>query len=681
MTDKEWMVEKQYFGSVASGITGKAVVVADAMGGELGYTAKGNVIHVAKEHMLYEKLRKASTELQAATEATLLRFGITVHEALHQVFTNFDYISELEKRLVRRGILKTTLDLEAYHTIVNLIEDPAIENMAAEIIGGPALRALDFTITKLYELSEDFDYGCQYPFDEVINALIQFGDLGIVHGTFHFQSAEIVFRLITPLFYRAINEPDCKKRVDMAAPIFAECARLWAGRTESEKRSMLAEHRKNMDAHGKSPQSHNAQGQGSNGTMNEHSKKNDRRKAAMEKQEAKADGKPGQSEGSGTNELSKGQGPSSQTEHKNNEIGKDQTESDSSSINKDDSENTNGEKPQNKTGDKEEKHGANQEMLPKPELTQQDVDAILSHILEHMYDAELKSKENESYYRPFECFDDIESNVDFQKVEVENQYVDEVPAEKSHHYDAIVDQMQEGISSVVQQLREIFIADRVRKVYSESGRASLKRFASGKVTTRLFERKRKPGHKEDMCVAIVGDCSGSMQSGGKITQAKYTMIALAEIFSEFDIPFYFIGFHVPFRNPVQRHYIRWNNTRSERERLLLLSADGSNFDSYSIRYVTNLLKERQERHKLLVVLSDGLPSFYFSHEEGIKQNTLAINAARADQIDVLGIGVGEVNTKTFCQMYQREYFLNVQQPSDLFSKLAERMTAVVEGWD
>ena len=114
---------------------------------------------------------------------------------------------------------------------------------------------------------------------------------------------------------------------------------------------------------------------------------------------------------------------------------------------------------------------------------------------------------------------------------------------------------------------------------------------------------------------------------------------------------------------------------------MLLECSGTNFDSYSIRYAANLLKERPERHKLLIVLSDGLPSYYFSGEEGIRQNTLAVNEARENHIDVIGIGIGNVKSNIFCKMYQKEYFLNVKQPNDLFEMLAERITTVVNGWE
>lgn len=669
MTNQEWSAEKQYYSHMASGITGKQVIVLDAAGDELGYTSKGNKIHIAKEHLLYTQMPQ--------NEATAVRFGVAVHESLHQVFTNFDYISKIEKDLIRKKIIETQLDMEAYHTIVNLIEDPAIENMAANLIGGPALRALDFTIRKLYELSGDFDKGCKYPFDEVVNALIQFGDLGIIKGTFRYKTAEIVFRRITPMFYQAINEPNCKKRVDMALPIFTECARLWAGRTSSEQKAMLNEHRKNTSARGKNYQSHDANGSGSTGTMHEDTEKNRRRQEEMQKSKKKEQSSEKSVQNS--EEIKDRQKEANSDQTSINTHGPTNLQQQEKQEERDSGQTNRQEQKQEMLKNNEEKSDAFHQ-LPRPTLSEKDMESILDHILEYLYDEESKNQDNQEYYRPFEEFKELDNSKTFQKVKVQNQYVDHVSVELSRQYDRIVELMHPGISAVVQQLREIFIADRVCKVYSESGRASMKRFASGKVTTRLFERRRKPGHREDMCVAIIGDCSGSMEYNGKMLQEQLTIIALAEIFSEFDIPFYFMGFHVP-NVPVQNHYIRWDNTREERERLMRFTCCGTNFDSYSIRYATNLLRERPERHKLLIVLSDGLPSYYFSGSEGIKQNTMAIQDARMEGIDVFGIGIGTVDAKAFCKMYQKEYFLNVMQPNDLFEKLAEQITTVVNGWE
>lgn len=245
--DKEtvrWEAEKNMYSGIVTGIVGREMHVLEAEDGELGYTKAGDTVYVARKHPLFQMI----DEKEAAT----LRYGVCVHEALHQVFTNFSYMQRSISTLSRTKLLKTELDIRMYCIFVNLVEDPAIENMASSVIGGPPLAALGYTIRKIYELSGDFQKGCRYPIEEVINALIQFGDLGILKGNFSFQSARGIFLKIARPFYDAINEMDPKKRIDAVFPIYAECARLWAGYSEKKKEEMESRIAQTMEKRGKS---------------------------------------------------------------------------------------------------------------------------------------------------------------------------------------------------------------------------------------------------------------------------------------------------------------------------------------------------------------------------------------------------------------------------------------------
>lgn len=686
MTDPRWEAERKSYEFIVSGIVGRDIFVEEAKNGELGYTSSGNTIYVAKEHPLFSTLK--------ADEAAVLRYGICVHEALHQVFTNFNYMKKTIARLQNNHMLKNDLDTQMFCTFVNLVEDPAIENMAESIIGGTPLNALEYTIGKIYELSGNFSKGCQYPIEEIINALVQFGNLGILKGEFQFQSARNIFLKVAKPFYDALNETDGKKRIDAVFAIYAECSRLWAGFTDLKKNNMMQAAINRAQKQGKGSISQEASGNGSQGTCNPDSKKQKRRARTLDQIEEKQKGdannpKDNQENASDTASASSEKnsvGNAARQESTKENAGKNQQEP--SSFNSSKSSN------QDKTDQAEESEcktsaGSNAQDLNDalskeelaPELPEKDRDNILDSIFSRIYSSEKESDDINRYHRDFEKFEDLDGKKEYKNIRVINRYANEPASEQKKYYDRIVSEMQAGISQTVDELREIFLSDRARKIYCETGRASMKRFASGKVTTRLFQKRRATGHKMDMCVMVIGDHSGSMW-GQKIEQEKCAVIALAEIFAEFDIPFYFMGFNVlGNRSPVQTHYIRWDNTPTERYRLMHFHADGSNFDSYSIRYATKLLEERGERHKLLLVLSDGLPSFYGDVEMGIQENTLAINEAKMADIGVVGFGIGTKNDKKFHQMYGKEYFVKVTRPEEMFVQIAERITTVVENWD
>lgn len=232
---------------------------------------------------------------------------------------------------------------------------------------------------------------------------------------------------------------------------------------------------------------------------------------------------------------------------------------------------------------------------------------------------------------------------------------------------------------LIVKLKKIFQDDCNRKMYTQSGMVSLKRASSGRVTSRLFERKRLPSDKADMCLMLLVDCSGSMR-GEKTTAAIITATAIAETMAYFRIPTYCMGFHTTSSEVEQLHFIQWTNTLPERETLPYIEGNGGNFDSYSIRYATELLKQRREKHKLMNIISDGLPSAYFSGSEGIRQNTLAIEDARKEKIQVFGTAIGKQNNKDFTKMYGKDFYMNVQDFELLAGQTAEMIKKIVQDW-
>lgn len=712
MTEKEWNTRCRIMGLLDTSLIGRRTIVQDAAHPALGYTSKDGIIHVARDHDFFTRVTES--------EVRIMQMGINIHEAMHQVFTDFD---ETERILHE---IPDYQQKDLFMTIVNLIEDPAIENFADQIVGGPALDALYFTIDRCYDLAIPVsEHAETNPLStawyEYMTALVHFGDGGLVKGDFTSQAARRCFDRTIGLVYQAINEPDGKKRVHIAEEIFQTALRILTpinGWNASLCMSDLT------NATGKRSTNGNGEGRKA-ANVSDSSKRSERRnkarKQSMEKEKEKMQDQlkedagitdrqeetedPEEGESLDVKNSPGAAGDEAETEKKATtttqaESGADdasgtvpeETTGQSAGISE---ESSGTDTNKNHTGGEDE----NEEPIPgdksgeeQRDLTSKDMEdpeaepeAIDPETLAEQLDSLMES-----------CEDTCGKSAGQEITTAMNEAVKEIAANHKQFSDVIPDDMVVEDSApelyakysqraaviyepLIVKLKKIFQDDCSRKMYTQSGMVSLKRASAGRVTSRLFERKRLPSDKADMCLMLLVDCSGSMR-GEKTTAAIITATAIAETMAYFRIPTYCMGFHTTSSEVEQLHFIQWNNTLPERETLPYIEGNGGNFDSYSIRYATELLKQRREKHKLMNIISDGLPSAYFSGSEGIRQNTLAIEDARKEKIQVFGTAIGKQNNKDFTKMYGKDFYMNVQNFELLAGQTAEMIKKIVQDW-
>lgn len=237
-------------------------------------------------------------------------------------------------------------------------------------------------------------------------------------------------------------------------------------------------------------------------------------------------------------------------------------------------------------------------------------------------------------------------------------------------YRSIVGSMSGGISSLTSQLGRILRNRQEEKMYKQNGRISIKRLNCGRVTSRVFTKRKLP-EATDLAIAVAIDISGSM-SGSKIVVAQSAAIALAEVFGNLNIPLYVFGFTADIAgfDANHFHYINWSNRKSERLRLLGIQAHSNNFDGYSIRYAAELLKRKDADKKLLLVISDGNPAANaYRYIPGLQDVQLAVNEANR-VATTIGILLGNLNPKYHRQMYGYN-FIHCANVQELFPQLAK----------
>lgn len=676
MTEREWNAECRVMGLLDTALIGRKTVVKDVNGQALGYTSKDGVIHVAKYHPLYRQV--------SYRESRIMRMGVNIHEAMHQVFTNFDATEDKLKRINNQQ------KRDLFMTIANLIEDPAIENFADQVVGGPALDAMYFTIDRCYDLAapiSDHD-GMppeQIPLYEYTTALIHFGDGGLVKGEFTSQAARRCFNKTAGLVYQAINEPDSAKRIEIAMEVYEIVLATLPSVSDWNMRESMSEVTKKT---GKGQTSGTGAGRNATETDDTPGDRNKKRQRAMEqiKEEERK-------------ELRKDAGqPMSQkaSEDAKSTDGQDGDASADKKETKATQGSASGQPDQSadlaKKDGSQQKISAASDRQDSKKTGKNDLPASEDSLRKRIDELESQIKQLFDDYSTGDACNDLDeqkTNMDeaVEQVSVNHRQFAEVGVSdiipeggSAEQYKILQEYSAKIYEPLITQLKKIFADDREQKIYTQSGAVSMKRAVSGRLTTRIFERKRLPADKADMCLMLLVDCSGSMR-GNKTNAAAITACTLAETMAFFHIPTYCIGFHMCAESCVEQiHFIRWSNTQEEREALTAIEADSNNFDSYSIRYATELLRKRKEKHKLMNIISDGLPSAYFSEQEGVKQNALAIADARTEKIHVFGTAIGRQNDAAFTAMYGREFYLHVEDLNQLADQTAEMIKRIVKGW-
>ena len=191
---------------------------------DLGYTSIGSktscTVNVAWQNERY--IDPLSEE-----EKDAMRMGLFAHELLHQLLTNFEYIHKVTESMTRA-------EASIFMLIVNTIEDPAIEYFAPSCFGGKLLDALRFMTKRVYQMCIGIENSSD-AFMQLINAMVHFGNMGIVKGEWTFPEAKEMFKKVVPIYNEAIECPDSEKRLDYAVKCMEITRPLWERQVQEQE--------------------------------------------------------------------------------------------------------------------------------------------------------------------------------------------------------------------------------------------------------------------------------------------------------------------------------------------------------------------------------------------------------------------------------------------------------------
>lgn len=187
----------------------------------------------------------------------------------------------------------------------------------------------------------------------------------------------------------------------------------------------------------------------------------------------------------------------------------------------------------------------------------------------------------------------------------------------------------------------------------------------------------------DGCVEILMDRSGSMGGGtGSKFQACCEALAVMEYAFTDIAPMKIVAFDTNGRKNVLHEIIKsWHEKlpfTGAYNFMLNSRGRGGNKDGFSIRAASAELLAQPYRKKILIVLSDGLPSDYNGgYAAGIADVLSAVQSARKSGIEVISIFFGDgEDSENFREMYGRRNCI-VTEPDMIGDRLYEILKSCV----
>lgn len=212
-----------------------------------------------------------------------------------------------------------------------------------------------------------------------------------------------------------------------------------------------------------------------------------------------------------------------------------------------------------------------------------------------------------------------------------------------------------------------------------SGRLDSRRLVAAVAGQETVWRRKTGGMDLDTAVLLLVDCSGSMKEDHKIEQAAETAIVLSAVCDRANVPNAVVGFDsLNFeraaalrgsyrdwdedrhdfrgqRDPAYTYQFKGFDTPSERSWFGLTSlsrmAFAENADADAIISAEAMLRRRQERRKVLIVLSDGMPA---SNRDGRLHDATKAAVKRLEMdpaFSVFGIGLQDSSVSNYYRDY------------------------------
>ncbi len=195
----------------------------------------------------------------------------------------------------------------------------------------------------------------------------------------------------------------------------------------------------------------------------------------------------------------------------------------------------------------------------------------------------------------------------------------------------------------------------------------------------VFRRPGLPGYRTDMVAAILRDHSGSMETDDRYVAVAQASWLLREALQRLKVPTAVYGFHVggvtengQYRQAV-RHEVLVDFEEHSSAGCLVACSDGTNADGLAIDFAARRLLARPEQVRVLIAMTDGLPT---ALQDPLDTAQRAARAARARGVNVIEVFLGEPGSQTQLEQLRLIYGRDVALCPDV-GHLGTRLAKVL----
>lgn len=156
-----------------------------------------------------------------------------------------------------------------------------------------------------------------------------------------------------------------------------------------------------------------------------------------------------------------------------------------------------------------------------------------------------------------------------------------------------------------------------------------------------FYRKSAPSKELDAVFCLLIDGSASMVD--KLEETKQAVLLFHDVLRGLRIPHEIVLFYedaYEASDSEQPNYFEWmhkfeDGVRDHAQEIVSFEAHEDNRDGFAIRWMAERIKTRREKHRFLLVFSDGEPSAYNYAENGVVDTANAVSEANKSGIELL----------------------------------------------